>query len=115
MSERESPAPESEVKLTLEQGGNEDERLMNDPLSPEAITQLQRAFVGERDLYSVANQYGQRRLAQAMLDYNKSAVALEKAERDNDTDHLPFLGALQKKRTHILSNAVDEVVGSIAS
>jgi hypothetical protein len=109
MSEHGPSAPEGNVKLTVEEGGNLDERRTNAPLTDDATRALNRALIGEEDLFATAEHYGQHRLTLTLLDYNESAIELDEAETDKDTDRLPFLHALHQKRTAQLNKAINEV------
>ena len=126
MSERESSAPEGEVKLTLEQGGNKDEQLQNAELSPEGKKELQEILDGKEgtDLFETVARLGQIRLLRTMHDFQESFDNLQKAQEDAQTnsdsaessaDSIEFLTRLHEKHRVAQQQEVEDLRHRLAS
>ena len=126
MSERESSAPEGEVKLTLEQGGNKDEQLQNAELSPEGKKELQEILDGKEgtDLFETVARLGQMRLLRTMHDFQESFDNLQKAQEDAQTnsdsaessaDSIEFLTRLHEKHRVAQQQEVEDLRHRLAS
>jgi len=126
MSERESSAPEGEVKLTLEQGGNKDEQLQNAELSPEGKKELQEMLDGKEgtDLFETVARLGQIRLLRTMHDFQESFDNLQKAQEDAQTnsdsaessaDSIEFLTRLHEKHRVAQQQEVEDLRHRLAS
>ena len=126
MSERESSAPEGEVKLTLEQGGNKDEQLQNAELSPEGKKELQEMLDGKEgtDLFETVARLGQMRLLRTMHDFQESFDNLQKAQEDAQTnsdsaessaDSIEFLTRLHEKHRVAQQQEVEDLRHRLAS
>src|SRR3990167_7196616 len=126
MSERESSAPEGEVKLTLEQGGNKDEQLQNAELSPEGKKELQEMLDGKEgtDLFETVARLGQIRLLRTMHDFQESFDNLQKAQEDAQTnsdsaessaDSIEFLTRLHETHRVAQQQEVEDLRHRLAS
>ena len=126
MSERESSAPEGEVKLTLEQGGNKDEQLQNAELSPEGKKELQEILDGKEgtDLFETVARLGQIRLLRTMHDFQESFDNLQKAQEDAQTnsdsaessaDSIELLTRLHEKHRVAQQQEVEDLRHRLAS
>ena len=126
MSERESSAPEGEVKLTLEQGGNKDEQLQNAELSPEGKKELQEMLDGKEgtDLFETVARLGQIRLLRTMHDFQESFDNLQKAQEDAQTnsdsaessaDSIELLTRLHEKHRVAQQQEVEDLRHRLAS
>ena len=126
MSEHGPSSPKGEVKLTLEQGGNEDEQLQNAELSPEGKKELQEILDGKggTDLLETVARLGQMRLLRAMFNSQESSNNLEEAQKDAQTnsdsaessaDSIEFLTRLHEKHRVAQQQEIEDLRHRLAS